>query len=279
MKNNLILTSLIFLSLACGQKEKKSLTPSQPKKTVNKLIVDPNSYLAELKPLNETVAGAVSGNANFKIHKGVLYAYVRLFNSLPNLIHEQRYYEAKACPGKEQDLNEDGFIDIQEANDFLGAPIFPLDADITSEEAGFNTFPAGDVAGGYWYEQEVSYENLRTELNLTEINPDTDFRKLPDGEDLNLNSGVVLILGAPSWSSLPESVASSGGFANFQTLPIACGTLRRIYVVPGEVKGDTGVQIPNGPIGGAKGEYDNVPVIFPLPGEAKDYGDENHQFP
>ena len=279
MKQKLILLSTAFLLFSCGKREEKTLTPAPAKKTVNKLIVDRNSYLAELRPINESVAGPVSGNANFKIHKETLYAYVRLFNSIPGLVHEQRYYEAKKCPGPEQDLNEDGFIDILEANEFLGEPIFPLDADISSEEAGLNIFPNGDQSGSYWYEQEVSSENLRMELNLTERNPESDFSKLTDGRDLALNSGIVLILGAPSWASLPETVASSGGYANFQTLPIACGSLKRIYVVPGEVKGDEGVQIPNGPQGGTRGEYDNVPVIFPLPNEAKDYGDDDHSFP
>lgn len=279
MKSTILLALLILLTLSCGRETKTKLVPVAPKIEINKLTVDKNSYLAELAPLNEVVAGAVSGNANFKIHKETLYAYVRLFNSISGLVHEQRYYEASACPGPEQDLNQDGFIDIQEANAFLGDPIFPLDADISSEEAGYNIFPSGDQSGSYWYEQEVSYETLRSELNLTERNAESDFSKLTDGRDLKLNTGIILILGAPSWASLPETVASSGGYANFQTLPIACGSLRQIYVVPGEIKGDGGVQIPNGTVGGDRGEYDNVPVIFPFPKEAKDYGDDDHSFP
>lgn len=279
MKKLLTLTPLLLLTLSCGEKSKKVIVPAVEKVTVNKLTYDRNSYLAELKALNESVAGPVSGNANFKIQKDTLYAYVRLFNSFNGLVHEQRYYEAKSCPGPEQDLNADGFIDIAEADAFMGKPIFPLDADISSEEAGYNVFPSGDYSGSYWYEQEVPYENLRNELNLTEVNADSDFAKLTDGRDLSLNSGVVLILGAPAWSVLPETVATTGGFANFQTLPVACGTLRRIYVVPGELKGDDGVVIPNGPEGGSRGEYDDAPVIFPLPKDAKDYGDDDNSLP
>jgi hypothetical protein len=279
MKMPFLLIPLFLFMVGCGNEKKETITPAAPQKVVNELKVDRNSYLAELIPLNSLASGPVSGNANFKIQKETLYAYVRLFNSINGLVHEQRYYEAKACPGLEQDTNADGYIDIVEANSFLGEPIFPLDADISSEEAGFNIFPSIDSSGAYWYEQKVSYEALRSELNLTEKNPDSSFAKLTNGRDLNLSSGVILILGAPSWSNLPETVASSGGFANFQTLPIACGTLRQIYVVPGEIKNDEGVLVPNGPVGGSHGEYDNVPVIFPLPKDAKDYGDDENSFP
>lgn len=279
MKKSLILIPTLLFLISCGKEGKKTLIPAKPNMTANKLILDRNNYLAELSVLNESVAGPVSGNANFRIHKETLYAYVRLFNSISGLVHEQRYYEGKSCPGPEQDLNNDGFIDIKEANAFLGEPIFPLDADISSEEAGAQIFPMGDSSGSYWYEQEVPYESLEQELNLTEKVPESDFSKLIDGRGLKLNSGIIMILGAPAWSNLPDSVASSGGFASFQTLPIACGTLRRIYVVPGEVKSDGGVQIPSGPIGGSRGEYDNVPVIFPIPGDAKDYGDDHYSYP
>lgn len=279
MNRTLLAGSLLILTLSCGKDATKRTVEAPPKKTVNKLVYDRNSYLAELKVLNKSAAGPVSGNANFKIHNDTFFAYVRLFNSIPNLVHEQRYYEAESCPGPEADTNGDGFIDILEANAVLGDPIFPLDADISSETAGLNLFPSGDQSGSYWYEQEIAYEELRQELNLSERVPDSAFSKLTDGRDLKLNSGIVLILGAPAWSKLPETVASSGGYANFQTLPIACGALRRIYVVPGEVKGDDGVTLPNGEVGGSRGQYDDVPVLFPLPKDAKDYGDDDQTFP
>lgn len=260
----IIITGIVFIT-ACGKTDSQRTTASptnHPIQTMEKIMAQEDSYLAVLEALNEGVAGAVSGSANVKIDKGEFIAYIRLFNSIPWLVHEQRYYEADTCPGLDHDLNGDGFLDIQEAQMHLGPAIIPLDYDLSSEEAQYDVYPSGDAAGSYWYEQDIPYETLLADLQAEDMTPDNDYQKFPRGRELNLNRGVILILGVPSWTLLPESVASTEGYANYQTLPIACGSLRKIYVVPGKPQsGDAPVAIPTGETGGPKGEYDDAPIL------------------
>lgn len=261
----IIIIALLILA-ACGRTEfqnKSAATATLPQQSMDKVTVQEDAFLAVLNPLNEGVAGAVSGSANFHIDKkGDFIAYIRLFNSVPWLVHEQRYYEADECPTMDHDLNGDGFLDIQEAQLHLGQAIIPLDYDLSSEEGQYDVYPSGDGAGGYWYEQDIPYETLMADLHAEDMTPGNDFEKLPKGRELNLHRGVVLILGVPAWTALPDTVASSGGYANYQTLPIACGSLHKIYVVPGKPQsGDNPVSIPTGDKGGPKGEYDDAPIL------------------
>lgn len=259
-----------------GEHEKPRAV-TQPDPIVNPLEVEDNVYMAELHALNDNVAGAVSGNANFKIENNDFIAYIRFFNSISGLVHEQRYYQADACPTLEQDTNADGYIDIQEANAFLGQPLFPLDFDISSEEAQYDVFPGGDAVGGYWYEQIVPMETLMMDLKSEDLTPENDFRKMAQTEELNLNRGIVLIMGISPTIILPETVASSGGYGNFQTLPVACGSLKKIYVVPGTIQGDEASPLPNGEEGGALGEYDNAPILHHTDRKGDDYGSSDYQ--
>lgn len=275
--NKMLLSGLILLC-ACsetGEYEKLTGEVPAPKQVVNPLVVEEHNYLALLSPLNEDVSGPISGSANFKLDGDDLVAYIRLFNSLTGLVHEQRFYQASGCPTLEQDTNNDGYIDIQEANAFLGKPLFPLDYDLSSEEAQYDVYPGGDAAGGYWYEQIVDFNTLLEDLRAADNNIENDFEKISPEQELILNEGVVLILGVPAWKVLPETVASSGGYANFQTLPIACGALKKIYVVPGRIQGDVADPISNGEVGGSRGEYDDAPILLHADRKGENYGEED----
>ena len=274
MKN--ILTLSLLILVACSEKVKTQTLPlkNNTQNFQNAYQANPTEYLAVLETMNKQVAANVSGNANFKIHDGDFVAYIRLFNSVPGLIHEQRFYQASSCPTIDEDTNADGFIDILELNSFLGHPVLPLDADINSEEAGMHTFPAGDVAGGYWYEQIVPLATLNNDLHAEDLNPTDDFEKLPGNEELSLDEGVIVILGVPATTILPETIASSAGYANFQTLPVACGTLSKIYLVPGRIEEDKADIIPEGEVGGVNGQYDNAPNLIHIERKAGNYGDE-----
>lgn len=275
MKNILFL-SLLMLG-ACSEKDNTGALPlkNHNQNFQNSYKENPTEFLAVLETMNKSVAANVSGNANFKMQDGDFVAYIRLFNSVPGLIHEQRFYQASSCPTMDEDTNADGFIDILELNSYLGHPILPLDADITSEESGMHTFPAGDVAGGYWYEQIVPYTTLNNDLHADDLNPMDDFEKLPGNEELSLEEGVIVILGVPATTILPETVASSAGYANFQTLPVACGKLTKIYLVPGRIEEDKADIIPQGEVGGVNGQYDNAPNLIHFELKAGNYGDDD----
>lgn len=275
---NLFIIGLVALA-ACSEMDQTDQSPqslnTKDQKLQNTKAREPNDYLANLDSLNGSVSGFVTGNANFKKLGNDFIAYIRIFNAVPGLIHEQRFYQASSCPRIEDDLNGDGFIDIQELNSFLGNPIFPLDADITSQAAGAHTFPAGDQVGGYWYEQIVPMDVLMSDLHAEDLTPEDDFVPLPMSEQLSLDEGVVVILGVPAATYLPETVASSAGYANFQTLPIACGSLRKIYQVPGRIESDKADAISEGEVGGVLGEYDNAPILHHTERKSGNYGDDD----
>jgi hypothetical protein len=277
-----VVLSLLILAVSCGDSLEMASSPDpvksapqeQQKKAHNELKV-PDHYSAELIAMNTKVSGQLSGAANFKIENGDFVAYIRLYNSLTSLIHEQRYYRADACPTSDADTNNDGFIDIVETNNFLGQPIFPLDADITTLEAGKDTFPAGDTMGTYWYEQIMDYNSLLDELHQGDKDSNDDFVGLSPAENISLDEGVIIIMGVPGFTVLPETVASTNGYGNFQTLPVACGSLKKVYVVPGKIEDDKGVSLPSGPVGGVNGEYDNATVMVGGNRKADNYGDDD----
>lgn len=279
---NFFLLSLLALAVSCGDnlemagsKEPQKSRPQPEQQKAHSELKVPDHYSAELVVMNQKVAGQLSGAANFKIENSDFVAYIRLYNSLTGLIHEQRYYHADACPTMDADTNNDGFIDIVETNNSLGQPIFPLDADITTLEAGKDTFPAGDNMGTYWYEQIMDYNSLLDELHQGDKDASDDFVGLSPAEQIDLDEGVIIIMGVPSFTVLPETVATTNGYANFQTLPVACGSLKKVYVVPGKIEDDKGVSLPSGPVGGVNGEYDNATVMVGGPRKGGDYGDDD----
>lgn len=275
---NIFLLSFITLLFSCSENGSHSSPASQQEKgnkAQENLVSAANVYATELSPVNQNISSLISGTANMKIENGDLYAYIRMTGSLTGLIHEQRFYQASACPTLDDDTNNDGIIDIKEANHVLGQPIFPLDADISSLEAGKDTFPAGDASGTYWYEQIINFQTLQDELHLGDKSLEDDFVGLPLEETLSLQEGVVMILGVPAFTQLPPTVASTHGYANFQLLPVACGSLQKVFLVPGRIEDDRGVNLPAGPVGGANGEYDNATVIVEGRSKGNDYGDDD----
>ncbi len=270
MKNfsNQVLSSLAVLALAtaCGKSDGgKSSSGGGRQQQEEAASVDGSHiqglYNAKFTTLNPHVNGTIPGSATFFRKEEKFYAYLRLFAGGPRAWHQQFVYEGNRCPNLNDDINLDGFIDIQEAEAVLGKILIPLDSDIGTQSSGRRFFPLGDLSGYYHYERITSFRRFLSDLQDVDPTPEDDTRKLAADEPLRIVGKPVMVLGVVETVQLPETVASKGRHRAFQTLPIACGVFSKVEALPGEPWSD---QIP-GPVGEVQEGQDRP--AEDLPGE------------
>jgi hypothetical protein len=131
------------------------------------------------------------------------------------------------------DLNADGFIDIDEGMKVFGKMIIPLDANINSQGAGKNFYPLADLSGYYHYERIGSFERLFQDLYDEDKNLEDHIVKLAAGEPFTFEGKVVIVQGVAESTPLPSSIAVQERRRPFQTLPITCGIIRKVKEEPG----------------------------------------------
>lgn len=161
-------------------------------------------------------------------------AYVRLFGGAPNAWHQQNVYAGKRCPNAGDDLNKDGYIDIQEGNRIWGEILLPLDSNLKSQKAGKGVYPLADASGNYFYERETSFDRMFSDLKSADKDLNDQMLKLAPDQGLDLEGKVVVVMGTAENSTYPETVASQDQRPAYQTLPIACGVFKRVTRIPGE---------------------------------------------
>lgn len=254
MKNlsNQVLSSLAVLALAtaCGKSGGggKSSSDGGRQQQEEAASVDGSHiqglYNAKFTTLNPHVNGTIPGSATFFRKEEKFYAYLRLFAGGPKAWHQQFVYDGNRCPNLNDDLNLDGFIDIQEAEAVLGKILIPLDSDIGTQASGRRFFPLGDLSGYYHYERITNFRRFLSDLQDVDSTPEDDTRKLAADEPLRIIGRPVMVMGVVETVQLPETVASKGRHRAFQTLPIACGVFSKVEALPGEPWSD---QIP-GPV-------------------------------
>ena len=96
-------------------------------------------------------------------------------------------------------------------------------------------------------------------------NLNDDSAKLPADKSFELEQLVVMVLGVEKEKALPFTVRSVGGYANFQTLPIACGVVNKVKSTPGRVVLDAPVTVPTGAPGGVAGDNDGIDPSVTVP--------------
>jgi hypothetical protein len=224
-------------------------------------------YVASLSALNNGVGGPISGNVSVNKEGARIIAYVRLNGGHAHIAHQQRVHVGTSCPTKEDDKNGDGYVDVNEAFSAVGKILFPLDADISSQERGSSIWPAGDMYGYYHWERATSFERFISDLREPDLNEENDFAKLGPNGPLNLDGRVVLILGADqTLANLPDTVGTRGRLANFQVMPVACGVIRKVSSVPGAIEDDPSLGPASGEsVGGSSGVDDGATI--PVDGE------------
>ncbi len=192
------------------------------------LVRSEDIYLAQFETLNGSINGVIAGSVTIWMNNKKITAFTRLFAGFPSATHMQNIYLGKRCPDSVDDLNQDGLIDITEGRNVWGDIIIPLDADISSQDAGENLFPRGDNYGNYVYERETYQTNLTNDLRRPDTRPEDNVVKLPSNEKLTFNGKVVVIQGIDADYPLPETIQTMGITSAQLSLPIACGILKKI---------------------------------------------------
>ncbi len=254
-------TSLLALA-SCGGGGGGGSPSSVEQKQQDSIESDLNGqYKAVFTAMNTSVAGVVSGSANFSREDNQLTVNVRFSGLQPNLLHTQYVHVGNECPTNDE--NADGFIDAVESEKITGQILIPLDADLNSQDRGSSIFPVSDVVGAYGYSEIASYDRFMKDLREPDMDTEDDFVKLGGDKALALAGRVVLIYGVAPESVLPTTVARRGRLASFQTLPIACGVFHKVTSIPGSADNDRSLGAsPGGSIiGGSSGADDGATVI------------------
>lgn len=192
-------------------------------------------YQAKFFTLNPQVNGTIPGSLTLFRDGDKLMTYVRLFAGKPKAWHMQGIFLGRRCPDLGDDVNRDGFIDIEEAMRATGEMIVPLDANMNSQTAGMNFYPVADLSGYYHYERVASFERMFEDLRKEDKNPDDHIAKLGPDDKFGFTGRVFMVLGVSEDTVLPETVAGLGRRRAFQTLPITCGIIKPSNVTPGTV--------------------------------------------
>ncbi len=219
------------------------------------------SYIANFNVINNGVGGAVTGSVAITKQGNRFLAYAQLSGGYPNIVHQQRVHIGTSCPTAADDTNGDGYIDVNEAFSRTGKILFPLDSDISSQERGSSIWPSGDMYGNYFWERATAYDRFITDLREPDLNEENDYGKLGVEGKLNLDGRVVMVHGAPETANLPDTVGTKGRLRNFQTIPIACGVIRKAGPVPGTIETDASLGPANGEAqGGSSGADDGATI-------------------
>jgi hypothetical protein len=218
------------------------------------------TYLAVLKPLNAPHSGHINGSVTLDLDDDRFLADVRVALAPEGILHFQSVHTGNRCPEAADDLNGDGFIDAIEGNSVYGNRLIPLDGNLNGQLAGLNIAPVADQWGNYIYVRMASYERLLSDLKKPDEQPDDDMDKLPADETLRLSGRVVVLYGISNRAQLPETVQKLWHWGPHQSLPIACGILKRVRQAPG-------VPYEDDFLGDAPVTDDEVPEIL-VPGAA-----------
>jgi hypothetical protein len=215
----------LILLVSCGE----TILGPFPNNNASALVQlsDKGDFQVTLAPLNTSLAGNVTSTGTLQIHGDQMTVTMAVSGSPPSIIHGQDIHIGTACPTLADDINQDGIIDVVEARARSGDIIIPLDADLSSQDAGMNGFPIAAANGNYNYAQSTSLSLMLADLNLPDTNPTDEIIKLPE-QFLSFEGRAVLIHGIEATTALPMTVANFPGETPASSLPIACGIIVRV---------------------------------------------------
>ncbi len=203
-----ILLLVIFIS--CGKKVSHEKNDLFIRENVNQ---EKNQhYRGILRPLNNHLSGFLPSGISEVIIKNDELIAKTLLDDDARVTHIQSIHLGDRCPEITDDINSDGYIDIEEAIKASGQVYIPLDGDLNSATLGQEIYPMG---GNYTYIERAS---------LNRISKDLLSRNL----SVQFANKVVLIHGTYKKNDLPSTIATNGILPLEKSLPIACGVLRKL---------------------------------------------------
>lgn len=182
----------LFIFFACGKASKMKDEAWLEEETRE------GTYSALLMPSNSKISSHYIGKVTIN-HYGDEFSVMVRLDSSEKGERKQFLHQGEICPHKDQDVNQDGIINVTEASRFLGKKIMPFDDDISSIKAGSGLFPHNS----YLYKRDTSYSLMIS---------DPDFKN----NDFHLERKTLVIYGESRWGEVP----------------VACGVLTRISSTP-----------------------------------------------
>lgn len=180
-------------------------------------------YIADINPLNADKIGTNShGKAEFTIEGNKLAIKIDMYDTPANTQHWAHFHgfsEGKNAQiaTTEDDVNNDGFVDLPETEPKSGTTMVPFDNAPHDMNIPHDNYPMADENGDYSYEQEVPLDELKAR-----------FKETFGTENLELDKRVVYIHGVPGDFELPDTVAGEvHGYDAHTTLPIAVGKIEK----------------------------------------------------
>lgn len=226
MKSKIISSALIgALSLglvSCGGSSDGGGRPrSSASEQQTTPITESGSYFAILRTMNNSLSGYLpTGQAQVKIENGLFKVKTVLEDDAP-VVHYQALYSGSSCPTEADDLNGDGYVDVDEMESKTGMAIVPLDSDLTDQLNGF--FVKGR---SMTYSKTVSIDALTKSVFGEDLDAADHVTKLLPGQVFGVSNRVIVIHGVSSSKGLPASVATLPGQTAQASMPIACGVLQ-----------------------------------------------------
>jgi hypothetical protein len=202
---------LIAGALSCGKKDEPAENIYQEQQQQSDGL-----YSFSLRPVNPSLAPEVSGEGFIKI-SGDEFRMKLVADGLPRGLHVQR------SPGAMDDKNGDGLVDVVESHASTGAVLVPLDGDLHTQKGGSETYPYGKKIR---YSRSAYHSSLLADLRK-EAPDHSSLGELRPDEVLNLHGKVIEIHGVGENTILPSTVKTVGGLPARETLPVACGRIKR----------------------------------------------------
>ena len=199
-----IISGLCLLALtSCGAKKE-----STPIEHQEELETTQGSFKAILRPYNFNLAGWIpSGMADIKIEGDEIEIKSWLDDSA-NVMHRQNIHLGSRCPGVDDDINHDGFVDWNESTKVAKEIFLPLDQDLDSLSLDETNYPIGN----FNYHETASIRSLSQKLK----------------QNLKLSGKVIIVTGVASNRALPITVSQENNQTRESSIPIACGVIERM---------------------------------------------------
>lgn len=211
----LVIIALCLIITACGKQQKKSSITSKQQELQREFENSKGEYRVVFESINQGVAlNNANGTAIIEMAPQEFKVTIKMLEVPRWTEHRQYAYAIERCPTKEDDINQDGIIDLLEATKGVG-PIFALDKDMTDLDTE-SDMPHADGSGSYHYHSSGDLP-LMVDMLMQ--------------KGVGLNGLKVFILGVPEGTQLPQTVGNGPNMSAAEGMPVSCGN---ITLVPQE---------------------------------------------